>query len=100
VIRFKSIISRIVILHVIAVAITSILMYLAMLWLLSIATNNIHNMAMEQQAESVANNLSWGGEMEASHLNFLPSFKVSILNHTGVISMPWSMIAEILCFRR
>jgi signal transduction histidine kinase len=61
VIRFKSIISRIVILHVIAVAITSILMYVAMLWLLSIATNNVHNMAMEQQAESVANNLSLGG---------------------------------------
>jgi signal transduction histidine kinase len=61
VIRFKSIISRIVFLHVIAVAITSILMYLAMLWLLSFATNSIHDMAMEQQAQAVANNLSLGG---------------------------------------
>ena len=56
-IRFKSIISRIVILHVIAVAITSILMSLALSWLLSLATNNIHNAAMEQQAASVARHL-------------------------------------------
>ena len=42
-IRFKSIISRIVILHVIAVAITSILMSVALSWLLNMATNNIHN---------------------------------------------------------
>jgi hypothetical protein len=60
VIRFKSIISRIVILHVIAVAITSILMSLALSWLLSVATNNIHNASMEQQAASVANHLSLG----------------------------------------
>jgi signal transduction histidine kinase len=57
VIRFKSIISRIVILHVIAVAITSILMSLALSWLLNLATNNIHNEAMEVQAASVAHHL-------------------------------------------
>jgi signal transduction histidine kinase len=57
VIRFKSIISRIVILHVIAVAITSILMSLALSWLLNIATNNIHNDAMEEQAASLAHHL-------------------------------------------
>jgi hypothetical protein len=57
VIRFKSIISRIVILHVIAVAITSILMSLALSWLLNIATNNIHNSAMEEQAVSLAQHL-------------------------------------------
>ncbi len=56
-IRFKSIISRIVILHVIAVAITSILMSLALSWLLSLATNNIHNDAMEEQAASLAHHL-------------------------------------------
>jgi signal transduction histidine kinase len=58
VIRFESIISRIVILHVIAVAITSILMSVALSWLLSVATNNIHNEAMEEQAVSLAENLS------------------------------------------
>ena len=56
-IRFKSIISRIVILHVIAVAITSILMSLALSWLLNRATINIHNDAMEEQAASVAHHL-------------------------------------------
>jgi signal transduction histidine kinase len=57
VIRFKSIISRIVILHVIAVAITSILMSVALSWLLSAATSNIHNEAMEEQAASLAKHL-------------------------------------------
>ena len=56
-IRFKSIISRIVILHVIAVAITSILMSVALSWLLNMATNNIHNEAMEEQAASLAHHL-------------------------------------------
>ncbi|MGA8900032.1 histidine kinase dimerization/phospho-acceptor domain-containing protein, partial [Bradyrhizobium sp.] len=56
-IRFESIISRIVILHVIAVAITSILMSVALSWLLSVATNNIHNDAMEEQAVSLAEHL-------------------------------------------
>jgi signal transduction histidine kinase len=57
VIRFRSIISRIVILHVIAVVITSILMSLALSWLLNVATNNIHNAAREEQAASVARHL-------------------------------------------
>jgi signal transduction histidine kinase len=57
VIRFKSIISRIVILHVIAVAITSVLMSVALSWLLNLATNNIHNEAMEDQAASLAQHL-------------------------------------------
>jgi signal transduction histidine kinase len=58
VIRFKSIISRIVFLHVVAVVITSILMSLALSWLLSYATDNIHNKAMQEQAVSVAEHLS------------------------------------------
>ena len=56
-IRFKSIISRIVILHVIATAITSILILLALSWLLNLATNKLHNEAMEEQAASVARHL-------------------------------------------
>jgi signal transduction histidine kinase len=58
VIRFKSIISRIVFLHVVAVVITSILMSLALSWLLSYATNNIHDKAMQEQAVSVGEHLS------------------------------------------
>jgi signal transduction histidine kinase len=57
VIGFKSIISRIVVLHVIAVVITSVLMSLALSWLLNFSTNNIHNEAMEEQAASVARHL-------------------------------------------
>ena len=56
-IRFRSIISRIVILHVIAVALTSVLMSLALSWLLNLATDNIHDEAMEKQAVSVAERL-------------------------------------------
>jgi signal transduction histidine kinase len=58
VIRFKSIISRIVILHVVAVVITSIFMSLALSWLLNYATNNIHNEAMQEQAVSVGEHLT------------------------------------------
>jgi signal transduction histidine kinase len=58
VIRFKSIISRIVILHVVAVVITSIFMSLALSWLLNYATNNIHNEAMQEQAVSVGDHLT------------------------------------------
>jgi signal transduction histidine kinase len=57
VIRFESIISRIVFLHVIAVVITSILMSVALSWLLNIAANNIHNEAMEEQADTLAQHL-------------------------------------------
>jgi len=58
VLRFKSIISRIVILHVVAVIITSIFMSLALSWLLNYATDNIHNKAMQEQAVSVGEHLS------------------------------------------
>jgi signal transduction histidine kinase len=58
--RFKSILSRIVFLHVVAVGITSILMSLALSWLLSYATNSIHDKSMEEQAASVGEHLSVG----------------------------------------
>jgi signal transduction histidine kinase len=60
VLRFKSIISRIVILHIVAVVITSILMSVALSWLLSYATDNIHDKAMQDQAVSVGEHLSAG----------------------------------------
>jgi signal transduction histidine kinase len=60
VLRFKSIISRIVILHVVAVIITSVLMSVALFWLLSFATDNIHDKAMQEQAVSVGEHLSVG----------------------------------------
>lgn len=58
--RFKSIISRIVILHIVAVVITSILMSVALSGLLSYATDNIHDKAMQEQAVAVGEHLSAG----------------------------------------
>jgi signal transduction histidine kinase len=58
VLRFKSIISRIVILHVVAVVITSVLMSVALSWLLSYATDNIHDKAMQEQAVAVGEYLT------------------------------------------
>jgi signal transduction histidine kinase len=58
--RFKSIISRIVILHIVAVVITSVLMSVALSWLLSYATDNIHDKAMQEQAVAVGEHLSAG----------------------------------------
>jgi signal transduction histidine kinase len=81
VIRFDSIISRIVILHVIAVAVTSVLMSVALSWLLSVATNNIHNDAMEEQAVSLA-----------AHLVLEPDGRLSLVlppNLQGFYSQPY-----------
>jgi signal transduction histidine kinase len=58
VLRFKSIISRIVFLHIVAILIASILMSLALSWLLNYATNTIHNKAMQEQALAVGEHLS------------------------------------------
>ena len=84
-IRFKSILSRIVILHVIAVAITSVLMSLALSWLLNVATNNIHNAAMEEQAISLAKHLSANGDGSLS-LELPPSLQ-------GLYSQPYGRYA-------
>jgi signal transduction histidine kinase len=65
-IRFKSILSRIVILHAIALVVTSIVMSFALSWLLSFATENIHNEAMEEQATSVARHLVLNADGKAS----------------------------------
>jgi len=58
VLRFKSIISRIVFLHIVAILIASVLMSLALSWLLNYATNTIHNKAMQEQALAVGEHLS------------------------------------------
>ena len=84
-IRFKSILSRIVILHVIAVAITSVLMSLALSWLLNVATNNIHNAAMEEQAISLAKHLSAKGDGSLS-LELPPNLQ-------GLYSQPYGRYA-------
>lgn len=52
-IRFRSITSRIIFLHVIAVGITSVCMPLALYWLLSAAANDLHNRALREDADTV-----------------------------------------------
>ena len=55
--RFKSILSRIVCLHIIAVAMTSVFMPAALYWLLNSETNNLHRQAMSDNAEAIAHHL-------------------------------------------
>ena len=53
-IRFRSIISRIVALHVVAIAVTSVLMPLALYYLLNEAANGLHRDALRGQAFTIA----------------------------------------------
>jgi signal transduction histidine kinase len=58
VIRFKSIISRIISLHVMAVGITSVCMPLALYWLLSSTANDLHHRALREHADTIAHYLA------------------------------------------
>ena len=51
--RFNSIISRIVALHIVAIGVFSILMPLALYWLLNEAANNLHRDALRGQAATI-----------------------------------------------
>lgn len=51
--RFRSIIARMVALHVVAIGVTSILMPLALYWLLNEAANNLHRDALRSQAYTI-----------------------------------------------
>jgi signal transduction histidine kinase len=52
--RFRSIISRVVALHVVAIGVTSILMPVALYWLLNQAANSLHSDALRSQAATIA----------------------------------------------
>jgi signal transduction histidine kinase len=54
VIRFRSIITRIVVLHVVAIGVTSVLMPLALYYLLDQAANNLHRDALRSQAFTIS----------------------------------------------
>ena len=51
--RFRSILSRVVALHVVAVAVISVLMPLALYWLLNEAANGLHRDALRSQAVTI-----------------------------------------------
>jgi signal transduction histidine kinase len=57
VIRFKSLTSRIVFLHIVAVAMTAIFLPLILFWLLNSEINDLHRTAMRQQADELAGDL-------------------------------------------
>jgi signal transduction histidine kinase len=52
--RFRSIITRIVVLHVVAIGVTSVLMPLALYYLLDQAANNLHRDALRSQAFTIS----------------------------------------------
>ncbi len=56
--RFNSTASRIVFLHIIAVALTAVFMPLVLFWLLNQETGSLHQRAMEEQASTIARLLS------------------------------------------
>jgi signal transduction histidine kinase len=58
VISFRSIFSRIIFLHVIAMIITAICMPLALYWFVRSAANDLHDEAMREQADLVAGHLA------------------------------------------
>ena len=59
-ISFKSIFSRIIFLHVIAIVITAIFMPLVLYWFLKSAANDLHEQAMRDQADLVGHYLMLG----------------------------------------
>jgi signal transduction histidine kinase len=62
VIWLKSIFSRIIFLHVIAVVVTAIFMPLVLYWFVRSAANDLHDQAMREQAELVAHHLALGAD--------------------------------------
>src|SRR5947207_482451 len=62
--RFKSILSRILFLHVVALVITAICLPLALYWFLKSDVENLQRRALQGQAEALANHLTAraGGE--------------------------------------
>ena len=56
--RFTSLTSRIVFLHIVAVAVAAIFLPLLLLWLLNSEINQLHREAMRDQAADLGQNLS------------------------------------------
>ncbi len=52
--RFKSLMSRIILLHVVVVITTAIFMPLVLYWFISSAANDLHNQTMRKQADAIA----------------------------------------------
>jgi signal transduction histidine kinase len=62
VLHFKSIMSRILLLHVIAIVVTAVLMPLVLYWFMISATSKLFNRVMQEQAEAIARHLTVGAD--------------------------------------
>ena len=56
--RFKSLTSRVVLLHIVAVAVVAIFLPLVLFWLLTSEVNHLHGDAMRDQAEVLGERLA------------------------------------------
>jgi hypothetical protein len=92
-ISFKSIFSRIIFLHVIAMVITAMFMPLVLFWFLKSAANDLHNQAMRDQADLVAHYLvlrsagSWTLDLPAAlqdlYSQALGRYAYAVLDNAG-----------------
>lgn len=111
--RFRSIISRVVALHVVAIGVTSILMPLALYWLLNEAANSLHRDALRAQALTIASFLrptAYGGatldippEAEPIYSGGYGLYAYAILDSKGKVlftsrrdDLPLSVVGEPL----
>jgi signal transduction histidine kinase len=60
--RFNSIITRIAALHIVAVAVACIAMPLALYYLVKTAVNDLHERALQQQAQEISDYIHWNGD--------------------------------------
>jgi signal transduction histidine kinase len=80
--KLRSTTSRIVVLHIIAVALTAVFMPLVLFWLLNRETDNLHQRAMEEQVKTIARVLSVSpdGQMD---LALTPALKAQFSDAYG-----------------
>ncbi|SDS70754.1 sensor histidine kinase [Bradyrhizobium canariense] len=80
--RFRSTASRIVFLHIIAIALTAVFMPLVLFWLLNRETGRLHQRAAEEQANTIARvlSISPGGQMA---LDLTPALKAQFSEAYG-----------------
>lgn len=80
--RFKSIASRIVFLHVVAIALTAVFMPLVLFWLLSQETKSLHQRAMFDQAVAITRHLTMNPDGRWS-LDLPPALKAQFSEAYG-----------------
>ena len=78
----KSIFSRIIFLHVIAVVITAIFMPLVLYWFVRSAANDLHDQAMREQAQAEARRIteSAQAQIEAERQQALTALRTEVGN--------------------